>query len=194
MPALARRDLPRTQAALASEGIALPVVTTGLLSNRDPAARPTIYTAAKLGIPFFKLGYYRYRYADFERHLVKDDEAPRGARRMVGRLALAAAVRVTSLLPGGRARTPPTEAVPQERAVKPIKNRHAGWAGAGIGSGVRQAVLLPVHAIDGLSAPFMAGLHAIVTLPGIAILLRARLAVAICNGPPAHALRPIRRA
>lgn len=41
--------------------MSLPMITTGLLSRRDPAARTTLYTAAKRGIPFFKLGYFRYR-------------------------------------------------------------------------------------------------------------------------------------
>ncbi len=72
LPENVERDLPRAFEALAAEGIALPMITTGLLSSRDPAARPTLYAAAKLGIPFFKLGYYRYReYSDFEGHLAK---------------------------------------------------------------------------------------------------------------------------
>ncbi|MBI1356274.1 MAG: TIM barrel protein [Acidobacteria bacterium] len=61
LPENAERDLPRAHEALASEGVSVPMITTGLLSNADPAARPTLYTAAKLGIPFFKLGYYRYK-------------------------------------------------------------------------------------------------------------------------------------
>jgi sugar phosphate isomerase/epimerase len=61
LPENAARDLPKAHEALESEGVALPMITTGLLSNDDPAARPTLYTAAKLGVPFFKLGYYRYR-------------------------------------------------------------------------------------------------------------------------------------
>ncbi len=64
LPENVERDLPRAYDALANEGVALPMITTGLLSRNDPAARPTLYTAAKLGIPYFKIGYYRYR--DFE--------------------------------------------------------------------------------------------------------------------------------
>ena len=30
----------------------------------DPVARPTLETAAALGIPFFKPGYYRYAFVD----------------------------------------------------------------------------------------------------------------------------------
>ena len=61
LPENAARDLPRAHEALAAEGVSIPMITTGLTSNADPAARPTLYTAAKLGVPFFKLGYYRYR-------------------------------------------------------------------------------------------------------------------------------------
>lgn len=70
LPENVERDLPQAHAALAEEGVALPMISTGLLSRRDPAARPTLYTAAKLGIPYFKLGYYRYRdFADFDGYL-----------------------------------------------------------------------------------------------------------------------------
>ena len=69
LPENVELDLPRAHEALATEGIALPMITTGLLSSRDPAARPTLYAAGKLGIPFFKLGYFRYHYAEFEQHL-----------------------------------------------------------------------------------------------------------------------------
>ena len=37
------------------------MVTTGLLSRNDPAARPTLCTAAELGIPRFETGRCRYR-------------------------------------------------------------------------------------------------------------------------------------
>ena len=40
------------------------MITTELLSDADPAARPTLETAAALGIPFFKPGYYRYAFVD----------------------------------------------------------------------------------------------------------------------------------
>lgn len=61
LPENAARDLPKAHEALEAEGVDVPMITTGLLSIDDPAARPTLYTAAKLGVPFFKLGYYRYR-------------------------------------------------------------------------------------------------------------------------------------
>ncbi len=60
LPENVERDLPKAVDALRAEGIAIPMVTTGLTSAGDPAARPTLYTAAKLGVPLYKLGYYRY--------------------------------------------------------------------------------------------------------------------------------------
>jgi sugar phosphate isomerase/epimerase len=53
-------DLPRAAAAIRAEGLALPMITTGLISPADPTARPTLKTAADLHIPFFKLGYWHY--------------------------------------------------------------------------------------------------------------------------------------
>lgn len=70
LPENVERDLPLAYEALASEDVALPMISTGLLSRRDPAARSTLYTAARLGIPFFKLGYFRYRdFADLDGQL-----------------------------------------------------------------------------------------------------------------------------
>lgn len=60
LPENVERDLPKAVAALEKENIALPMITTGLTSASDSTARPTLYTAAKHGIPFFKVGYYRY--------------------------------------------------------------------------------------------------------------------------------------
>jgi sugar phosphate isomerase/epimerase len=40
------------------------MITTEILSDADPVARPTLETAASLGIPYFKPGYYRYAFVD----------------------------------------------------------------------------------------------------------------------------------
>ena len=71
-PENVKRDLPHTHGALASKGIGLPMVTTGLLSRNDPAARPTLCTAARLGIPRFKIGCCRNRgFDDRAGHLAR---------------------------------------------------------------------------------------------------------------------------
>lgn len=63
-PANAAADLPRAFEAIRSAGLSVPMITTGLLNTSDPAARPTLSTAAKLKIPFWKPGYYRYPKVD----------------------------------------------------------------------------------------------------------------------------------
>lgn len=63
-PARVAQDLPPFVAGLRDEGMQVPMITTGLLSDADPAARPTLETAAALKIPFVKPGYYHYAFAD----------------------------------------------------------------------------------------------------------------------------------
>ncbi len=60
LPENVERDLPKAHAAFAAQGLAIGMITTELTSAKDPAARPILSTAAKLKIPYFKLGYYRY--------------------------------------------------------------------------------------------------------------------------------------
>ena len=57
------RDLPAAVKAIRARGLAVPMITTGLTSGSDPAADPTLRTAGELKIPFFKIGYIRYREA-----------------------------------------------------------------------------------------------------------------------------------
>ncbi len=66
LPARVAEDLPRAAEAIRGHGLSLPMITTGLLSPADPAARPTLATAARLGVPFYKLGYWRYKGPDVE--------------------------------------------------------------------------------------------------------------------------------
>ncbi len=63
-PKRVAQDLPPLVAAIRQEGLTVPMITTEILSDADPVARPTLETAASLGIPFFKPGYYRYAFAD----------------------------------------------------------------------------------------------------------------------------------
>jgi L-ribulose-5-phosphate 3-epimerase len=68
-PARVAQDLPPFVAGLKDEGMPVPMITTELLSDADPAARPTLETAAALKIPFFKPGYYRYPLIDVRKEL-----------------------------------------------------------------------------------------------------------------------------
>lgn len=68
-PARVAQDLPPFVAGLKDEGMAVPMITTELLSDADPAARPTLETAAALKIPYFKAGYYRYALNDVRKEI-----------------------------------------------------------------------------------------------------------------------------
>lgn len=78
LPERAASDLPRAWEAIRAHGLSLPMITTGLLGPGDPAARPTLSTAARLRIPFYKSGYWRYKDVDVERRLAEVKEATRG--------------------------------------------------------------------------------------------------------------------
>ena len=60
LPERAADDLPRAFEAIRSHGVQVPMISTGLVSASDPSARPILKTAARLGIPYFKLGYYKW--------------------------------------------------------------------------------------------------------------------------------------
>ncbi|HBY62909.1 MAG TPA: sugar phosphate isomerase/epimerase [Solibacterales bacterium] len=60
-PENAARDLPPAVAAIRAAGAAVPMITTGLLSGEEPAAKDIVSTAGRLKIPFFKPGYHRYK-------------------------------------------------------------------------------------------------------------------------------------
>ncbi len=71
LPERATEDLPKAVAAIKAEGLAVPMITTGLTSASDPTAKPILSAAGKLGIPFFKPGYYKYEFKDVRRELEK---------------------------------------------------------------------------------------------------------------------------
>jgi sugar phosphate isomerase/epimerase len=60
LPERAPDDLPRAVGAIRSVGLDVPMITTELTSAADPGARPILSTAARLKIPYFKLGYWPY--------------------------------------------------------------------------------------------------------------------------------------
>ena len=62
-------DLPPFVDAIRHEGLTLPMISTELVSNTDPVAQPTLETAARLKIPFYKTGYYRYKFVDVRKEL-----------------------------------------------------------------------------------------------------------------------------
>jgi sugar phosphate isomerase/epimerase len=64
LPERAAEDMPRAIDAIHAESLSVPMITTGLLNAKDSAARPTLSTAARLGVGLFKPGYWQYRAAD----------------------------------------------------------------------------------------------------------------------------------
>jgi sugar phosphate isomerase/epimerase len=60
LPERAAQDLPRAVEAIRAKGLDVPMITTELTSDADPSARPILSTAARLGVRYFKLGYWRY--------------------------------------------------------------------------------------------------------------------------------------
>jgi L-ribulose-5-phosphate 3-epimerase len=68
-PKRVTNDLPVFVDAIRHDGLAVPMITTELLSDADPVAQPTLMTAARLKIPFYKAGYYRYKFVDVRKEL-----------------------------------------------------------------------------------------------------------------------------
>jgi L-ribulose-5-phosphate 3-epimerase len=68
-PERAAQDLPAFLAGVRSEGVDVPMITTGLVSASDPTARPILETAGKHRVSFFKPGYARYALADVRKEL-----------------------------------------------------------------------------------------------------------------------------
>lgn len=62
LPERVTEDLPRAVDALRKAGLEVPMITTDITSAAG--AEPTLKTASRLGIPYFKPGYWRYDAGD----------------------------------------------------------------------------------------------------------------------------------
>jgi L-ribulose-5-phosphate 3-epimerase len=62
-------ELPPFVNGIRHEGLVVPMISTELVSDADPVAQPTLETAAGLKIPFYKAGYYRYKFVDVRTEL-----------------------------------------------------------------------------------------------------------------------------
>lgn len=69
LPERAAEDLPKAVSAIREEGLDVPMITTELVSSSDPTAQPILRTAGKLSIPFYKPGYYKYKFVDVRKEL-----------------------------------------------------------------------------------------------------------------------------
>jgi sugar phosphate isomerase/epimerase len=81
LPERAADELPEAVATIRGEGLDVPMITTALTSADDPLARRLLSTAGRLGIPFFKAGYYLYESTDVRQELAR---AGREFRRLAG--------------------------------------------------------------------------------------------------------------
>ncbi|MFH0911757.1 MAG: TIM barrel protein [Planctomycetota bacterium] len=59
-PAEAAQKLPEAVAALKKVGVSVAMITTNIILADDPLTRPILETAKKLGIRYYKIGYYHY--------------------------------------------------------------------------------------------------------------------------------------
>ena len=59
-PERVSEDLPKAVEAFRAQGLSVSMISTGLTSAVEPSAAETIAAASKLGIRYYKLGYYRY--------------------------------------------------------------------------------------------------------------------------------------
>jgi L-ribulose-5-phosphate 3-epimerase len=89
-PSRVAQDLPPFVAAIREEGLAVPMITTDLKSDADPAARPTFETAASLRIPYLKPGYYNYAFVDVR----KERETAGGQLRSLAAIAARTGVQI----------------------------------------------------------------------------------------------------
>ena len=80
-PDRVERDLPRLAEALGNRNKKVVVMATDVSSAEDPLARRVISTADRLGIPFFRMAYYRY---DLERPVLEQLEAHRETALRLG--------------------------------------------------------------------------------------------------------------
>jgi L-ribulose-5-phosphate 3-epimerase len=87
-PARVAQDLPVFVEGIRKEGLSVPMITTELTSDADPAARPTLETAAALKVPYFKAGYYRYAFVDARKEIEAAGRQLRGLAALSARSGL----------------------------------------------------------------------------------------------------------
>jgi L-ribulose-5-phosphate 3-epimerase len=71
LPERVSEDLPKAVEIIRREGLDVPMITSELLSVRDPAAEPTLAAAGGQAIPYCKPGYYKYSFVDVRAELLE---------------------------------------------------------------------------------------------------------------------------
>jgi sugar phosphate isomerase/epimerase len=90
LPERAAQDLPKAVEAIRAHGLSVPMITTGILSAAEPVARPTLSTAARLKVAFWKPGYHRYDVSNVEKSVEKAREATAGLAELSREYGIAA--------------------------------------------------------------------------------------------------------
>jgi L-ribulose-5-phosphate 3-epimerase len=78
LPERAAEDMPRALDTIRSHGLTVPMITTDLTSASHPSARPILSTAARLKIPYWKIGYFNYRFPGVEAQVASTRESVAG--------------------------------------------------------------------------------------------------------------------
>ncbi|MFN0105320.1 MAG: sugar phosphate isomerase/epimerase family protein [Bryobacteraceae bacterium] len=60
-PERAAEELPKAFRAFQEQSLTVPMITTTITSAQDPLARGVLETASRLGIRYYKLGYFSYK-------------------------------------------------------------------------------------------------------------------------------------
>jgi L-ribulose-5-phosphate 3-epimerase len=60
LPDRVTEDLPRAASVFKDHGLTIPMITTDINSARDPKTRAVLSTAARVGVRYYKLGYFHY--------------------------------------------------------------------------------------------------------------------------------------
>ncbi len=82
-PERAAQELPKLADAMAKRNLKITMITTDVVRVDDPNTRPVLQTAAKLGIPMYRMGFYKY---DLKRPVLDQLEAIGPALKELGAL------------------------------------------------------------------------------------------------------------
>jgi sugar phosphate isomerase/epimerase len=59
-PEAVAEELPKAAAAFRDQGMSIPMISTSIQDAKDPVSLATLQTMSRLGIGYYKLGYYHY--------------------------------------------------------------------------------------------------------------------------------------
>lgn len=78
LPDKVATDLPRAIEDIRAEGLEVPIIATALTAAGDRTTRPVLATAAKLGVRYFRPGWFNYESPDVHQDLARAGRALAG--------------------------------------------------------------------------------------------------------------------